>query len=175
MSNRYSTSTHVSWSICGVTSWQQHKFFLVNLSNHVLVYWRSGHCQTPTGKNQVMLNLVICQVMWCTVILFRSNLQGTVQKNERKMLAKCGGVPSCWQTVQSLYAWNVYLLWKTNFLFLWAPIQLHYWHVRWNGYLRSKVVWSPNRRCTRLVDLYSANDSTKKIFCCGVHMPTDER
>ena len=38
----------------------------------------------PHRKNQVMLSLVIWQAVWCTVILFRSILQGTVHLRMRK-------------------------------------------------------------------------------------------
>ena len=80
MSNRYSTSTHVYYVAFVVWHcWQQHKFFLVNLPNHVLVSCKPGPQQTDTGKNQVVLGLVIWQAMWCTVILLRFIMQGTVR------------------------------------------------------------------------------------------------
>ena len=83
--------------------WQQHKLFLVSLPNHILVSCRPGPWQTPTGKNQAVLGLVIWQAMWCTVILLRSILQGTVR------LRMC---EQCWQ-----------VLWSPPDFFLWGIVK----------------------------------------------------
>ena len=79
MSYWYSTPTHVLQRICGWHWGQQHKLFLVSLPNHVLVSCIPAPWQNPKEKNQVVLSLVIWHAMWCTVILFRSILQGTVR------------------------------------------------------------------------------------------------